>query len=61
MENFLLISIPHLIFYVFLAIWYAQHIMSKARVRFLPSKNYLEVKAEAMSSFHNLLFVYALT
>lgn len=55
MTQFLLISVPHLIFYVFLARWNAQHNLIKARARHLPFKCYLEVKVEGTSVLCNLL------
>lgn len=48
-KQFLLISVPHLVFYVFLARWNAQHNLNKARARHLPLKYYLEVKVEGTS------------
>lgn len=54
-RQFLLMSVPHLIFYVFLARWNAQHNLSKARARRLLLKCYLEVKAEGTSALCNLL------
>lgn len=54
-RQFLLISVPHLIFYVFLERWNAQYNLSKARARNLPLKCYSEVKVEGMSVLCNLL------
>lgn len=57
--QFLLVSIPYLIFMLFLAILNAQCIMSKAKY-ILPPKYYLEVKAEGTFSLQPTL-VYAFT
>lgn len=54
-RQFLLIFVPHLIFYVFLARWNAQHNLIKARARHVPLECYLEVKVGGMSLLCNLL------